>query len=431
MTGRKNNSQNPTGYVELVRGNPNFRNLWFGQIVSLFGDWFNLIASAALVAMLTQSGLAIGGLFIARMMAQFFSSPLGGLLADRYNRKTLLIITDVARGITVLGFLLVKNPGDVWLLYTLTVIQMAFAGIFVPTRNAILPDVVEEREIGSANALSSATWSTMLAFGAALGGIVAGEWGLKPAFIIDSLTFFLSTFFMIQIRYQKPELDVETLKGFSSIHKQYAEGLNYLKQRKSVLLLAFQKAAMAFGVSSAFQIVQVTLATDVFVIGEGGSTSLGIIYAAVGVGTGLGPIAARWITGDNERVLRRWILWGYLIAAVGLVMISTLSNFNMVLVGTFLRGIGVAVSWVFSTQLLLIIVPNRVRGRVFSTEFAIFTLVNAIGVGIGGWAFDNLGASIPQVLWGMTGITLILGILFWSLGILDQSQEPLQPQETG
>ena len=79
-----------TGYITLVRSNSNFRFLWFGQIVSLCGDWFNLIASAALVATLTKSGFAVGGLFIIRMLAPFLTSPIAGVVADRFNRKQVL-----------------------------------------------------------------------------------------------------------------------------------------------------------------------------------------------------------------------------------------------------------------------------------------------------------------------------------------------------
>lgn len=97
--------QKPTGYLQLIRQNANFRNLWLGQVISLMGDWFNLIASASLVAHLTQSGLAVGGLFVARMLAQFFMGPFGGALADRFDRKRLLVVTDFARAVIVLGFL--------------------------------------------------------------------------------------------------------------------------------------------------------------------------------------------------------------------------------------------------------------------------------------------------------------------------------------
>ena len=101
----------PAGYIELVQGNRDFRHLWFGQIISLLGDWFNLIGSAALIAGLTRSGLAVGGLFVVRSLAPFLISPLARVAADRYNRKHLLILADLIRGVTVLGFLLVRNPG--------------------------------------------------------------------------------------------------------------------------------------------------------------------------------------------------------------------------------------------------------------------------------------------------------------------------------
>ena len=99
------------GYAELIRNNPNFRNLWTGQVISLLGDWFDLIASASLISYLTRSGLAVGSLFVIRMLAPFLVSPLAGVLADRFNRKRLLIVADILRGIVVLGFLFVRNSG--------------------------------------------------------------------------------------------------------------------------------------------------------------------------------------------------------------------------------------------------------------------------------------------------------------------------------
>lgn len=84
------------GYIALLRTNPNFRWIWLGQVVSLFGDWFNLIASAALIAQLTRSGLAVGGLFVVRMLAPFLISPAAGVATDRFNRKALLMLTPSA-----------------------------------------------------------------------------------------------------------------------------------------------------------------------------------------------------------------------------------------------------------------------------------------------------------------------------------------------
>ena len=171
-------SNRPVGYVSLIRLNPNYRSLWFGEIISLFGDWFNLIASAALISHLTGSGLAVGALFVIRMLAPFLVSPIAGVFADRYNRKRLLIALDLSRAIIVLGFLFVRDVNQVWLLYALTALQLGISGFFYPARNALLPDIVSRNELGTANALSSGTWSVMLALGAAVGGIVAGQWGI-------------------------------------------------------------------------------------------------------------------------------------------------------------------------------------------------------------------------------------------------------------
>nr|WP_290668454.1 MFS transporter [Ardenticatena sp.] len=381
------NHAEPIGYVTLIRENRNFRALWLGQIVSLLGDWFNLIGSAALIANLTQSGFAVGGLFIVRMLAPFFVSPVAGVVADRYNRKQVLIITDLLRAGIVLGFLLVRRPEDVWLLYVLTALQLAISGFFFPTRSAILPDIVSRDGLGAANAISSATWSVMLSLGAALGGLVAGQLGIYTAFVVDACTFLLSAFFVMQVNYTtSPVLD-GTMSIATAI-RDYIEGLAYLRHHLDILMIALQKTFVALAVSGGFQVVQVVLAEQVYPIGEGGSTSLGLMYAVVGIGTGIGPIIARIFTGDREWPLRWAIFVSYLFSAIGLLLIAPLGAFWGVLIGMLLRGVGGGIGWVFSTQLLLDLLPDRVRGRVFSSEFAMFTLANAISAALVGHALD-------------------------------------------
>jgi len=404
----------PAGYAELIRGNIDFRYLWSGQIVSLLGDWFNLIASASLVATLTQSGVAVGGLFVVRMLAPFLVSPFAGVAADRYNRKHLLILTDIGRAITLVGFLFVREPDQVWLLYALTAIQLALSGFFFPTRNAILPDIVSRRELGAANALSAATWSVMLAFGAALGGLVAGQWGVYPSFIIDSLTFLASAALISRVAYQHDPALAGSDKSVGAALGQYVDGLRYLWHKKDNLAIALNKGAFGLMVAGIFSVVQVALAEQKFVIGEGGGTGLGLLYATMGVGTGLGPIIARRFTGDRDRSLRIAIGVSYAVASLGLALMATLASFGIVLVGTSLRGIGGGIGWVFATQLLLQLVPDHVRGRVFATEFAFFSLASATGSAAGGWMLDNTALGISGMLWLMAALVLVPGVL-WAL----------------
>jgi len=186
-------------YIALLRQNRNYRYLWLGNVISLLGDWFNLIASAALIARLTSSGVAISSLFLARFLPLFLFSPLAGLLADRYNRRVILIVSDVLRTLTVLGFLLVREPEQVWLLYGLTVVQFALSALFTPARTAVLANVVAPEQLVTANALDSLTWSTMLALGALLGGVVTALFGVEVSFVLDAGTFLVSALFIAKI----------------------------------------------------------------------------------------------------------------------------------------------------------------------------------------------------------------------------------------
>jgi predicted MFS family arabinose efflux permease len=252
----------------------------------------------------------------------------------------------------------------------------------------------------------------MLALGAALGGVVAGEWGIYPAFIIDAFTFVLSTAFIVGIRYSPPEALTDAHMSIRAALGQYVEGLRYLKENIDILVLTLHKAANGLFASGAFQVIQVALAEQVFVIGAGGGTSLGILYAVTGVGTGIGPIIARRFTGDRDRPLRIAIALSYAITILGLILAAQLTSFGLVLFGTLLRAIGGGINWVFSTQLLLQLVPNQVRGRVFSTEFAMLTLANALGAAMGGYAMDSTSLGISGLLWFMAILTAIPGVLW-------------------
>jgi len=402
------------GYLSLIRTNRNWRNLWLGQIVSLLGDWFNLIASASLIATLTDSGFAIGGLFIVRALAPFLISPFAGVIADRYNRKYILIGCDLARVVVVLGFLFVKDAEFAWVIYALTAIQLAIGGIFFTARRSITPDIVAPHEIGPANAVGSATWSVMLALGAAIGGLVSGAFGVYTAFAIDSVTFIVSALIISRVQYQIPD-EVTQARSVSifRFHEQYLEGLRYLKRYPEILAITLHKAALQLTLSSGYEIAQVQIAKDIFPIGVAGAISLGLLYAVSGVGSGVGPIAARAFTGDRLSRLRRTIALGYLIAGLGLIIISTLQSFPMVILGGLLRSTGGGIAWVFSTQILLQLVPTHIRGRVFSFEQACFALTSSIAAATSGILLDVF-PHLSQVLFGM-GVLAILPGIFWAI----------------
>ncbi|MDE0633144.1 MAG: MFS transporter [Caldilineaceae bacterium] len=414
-------TETAVSYTDLLRNNRNFRFLWFGQIVSLLGDWFNLVASAALVGMLTQSGLAVGSLFVVRMLAPFLVSPIAGVVADRYNRKHVLIAADLIRAAVVLAFLLVRKPGDVWLLYTLTAVQMAMTGFFDPAHTAILPNISNKRELGAVNALSSATWSVMLALGAALGGLFSGIFGMYPAFVIDTFTFLLSAALLAQVRMPAKLATAAADKTVAAAVGQYLRGLRYLRAHKDVLIVALQKATMALFLATAFQVIQVSIAQQVFTVGQGGGISLGLMFGLTGVGSAFGPIAARKLTGDDPSSLKEAIAYGYLLAIAGMMVTAPLLSLSMVLLGSFVRSIGSGIIWVFSTQLLLQMAPDEVRGRVFASDFMFFYLGSALASSLVGAALDT-SLTITSIIWVLAALSVVPTVL-WTLWVVKGRRE--------
>ena len=109
-------TQKPVGYIELLRSNQAFRRLWLGQVISQTGDWFNTIALYEIILNLTGSGRDIGLLLVARFLPSFIFGPLSGVVADRFSRRSIMIISDLLRAVVVLGFLLVRRADQLWIL---------------------------------------------------------------------------------------------------------------------------------------------------------------------------------------------------------------------------------------------------------------------------------------------------------------------------
>ena len=187
-------------YFGLLRSNRQFRRLWSAQLISELGDWFYTLAVYDLLLKLTGSGQAVSYAIILQLLPWFLMTPVAGFLADRFPRRHLMIVADVVRGFVVLGLLTVRAASDVWIVYVLLAVEVIFASIFEPARNALLPNLTTAEEVLPANALSSATWSFALTMGGALGGAVTALLGRQVAFVVNSLSFFASALLLLKIR---------------------------------------------------------------------------------------------------------------------------------------------------------------------------------------------------------------------------------------
>src|SRR5712692_5832810 len=228
-------------YFSLLRANSNFRRMWMAQLVSEIGDWFYSLAVYDLLLQLTHSGKAVSWAIIIQTLPWFFMSPLAGHIVDRFPRRRLMISADLVRGFVVLGLHLVRTPSQVWMVYALLGVEVIFASLFEPARNAFLPNLVSQKELLPANALSSATWSLALTVGAAIGGSVTALLGRTLAFVINSLSFFASAILLEQIYCVEPHLEAaRPAPGDAppaSKASRLGEGAAYLKQNPKVLAM--------------------------------------------------------------------------------------------------------------------------------------------------------------------------------------------------
>ena len=148
-------------YLRLLRFNSDFRKLWLGQLVSNAGDWFNQIAVLGLVTTLTGSGLAAGFLFFVDSIPNALITPWAGAVADRFDRKRLMIITDVLRAAISLCMVLIDDPEHVPFIYVLSALLVILSAFFYPAQQAAIPNLVRRKNLLTANAISAATWATI------------------------------------------------------------------------------------------------------------------------------------------------------------------------------------------------------------------------------------------------------------------------------
>lgn len=401
----------PIGYLELLRRNRNFRQLWLGQVVSQLGDWFDTIAVYTLVLKLTGSGRAIGLVLVARFLPSVVVGPLSGVIADRFSRRRIMIASDIVRAMVVLGFLFVRRPQQLWLIYALTVLQLTFSTFFEPAKTATIPSLVAERELVAANAIASVTWSVMLTLGAAIGGVVTGWFGTDAAFVLDSLTFLGSAALVASVRFPKrpartkDKLTVGKALGLTDT----IEGMRYVWKRPRVLALLAVKPA--WGMGGGILALLAVFGEKIFPVGSSAATGIGVLYAARGIGTAIGPVAARYFAGETRQRMQNAIGIAFLIGGVFYIAFGRATNFAFALAMLLIAHTGGSILWVFSTTLLQASVEDNFRGRVFAAELALLTLTMAASNYATGELLDHFGYS-PR--W----VTVAIGIFFLLPGAL-------------
>ncbi len=403
-------NESSIGYFPLLKQNPSFRNLWYGQVISELGNWVNAIALYALILQLTGSGMAMAAAMMAKLLPMVIVSPFAGVVIDRMDRRTVLIASDILRCFTVLCFLIVESREDLWLVYALTLFEVALTGFFEPARSAILPSIVKKNHLVTANAISGATWSIMLTLGAALGGFVVSLFGVKVAFILDALTYLLSAWFIIKISYPNTKSEEPIKKNNSSGIKGLLEGGRYLISHPIVLALALLKSGMAIkgGIMTLIPLFANRLWSDPAAV----SVAVGIMFSSRGIGSAIGPILIRKWLGESPKILQGSILAAFFLGSLALLAFSFSKNLWLASLCIGLSGMFGSIVWVFSTALIHLEADRQFLGRIFGIEMALLTLIMGISNGVVGVAIDGLQMTIQSVILWMSGLYMIPGILW-------------------
>ena len=414
------------GYLELLRENPAFRTLWLGQVVSQMGDWFDTIAVYTLALQLTGSSRSVALIMVARFLPSVVMGPLSGVVADRFSRRSIMILSDIMRALVVLGFLLVRRPDQMWLVYVITVLQLGFSSFFEPAKTAAIPSIVSDRELLPANAIASVTWSVMLTLGAAIGGFVTGWFGTNAAFVLDSLTFVASAILISQVRFpkrdarQKSKLTIGKALGVGDT----IEGARYVKHRPRIF--AYLMVKTSWGMGGGIMTLLAVFGERIFPVAGKTATGIGVLFTARGIGTAIGPIMARRWSGETRKQMQNSIGIAFLIGGAFYIAFGVSRSFIAALLFLLLAHMGGSILWVFSTVLLQRSVEDKFRGRVFAAEMALVTLTMAASNYVVGELID-LGYS-PRVVTASVGGLFLLPGLTWFMTEKwwDRKHEPVR-----
>ena len=384
--------------ASLLRRNRDFRRVYVASLISLGGDWFLLVALFGLVLDLTASALAVSFLLAAQDLTYFVVSPIVGVLADRIDRRRLMVVADIARAVLCLGFLFARTEATVWIVYPLLAAMACFSAAFEPASAAALPNLVEAEDLATANALSGSLWGTMLAVGAAIGGVVTAILGRDAAIVIDAASFVASATLIVGIRRSFQES-----RTLEQEHDRVVEAardtVRYARRDHRVLALLAVK--FGWGLAGGVLVLIPLLAKGRFHAGEVG---IGLLLAARGVGALIGPFVGRASLGSEDRRLFLAIGVALAIFGVGYAILGLVPTLVLALPAVALAHVGGGAQWMLSSYGLQKVVPDRIRGRIFAFDGMLVTLTFGLSSVLTGVLAETLHPRTTAIVMGTLAV---------------------------
>jgi MFS family permease len=394
-------SQNQNGLKQVFRAlaHRNYRLFFGGQSISLIGTWMQQIAMNWLVFRLTHSALLLGVVGFSSRIPTFLIAPLGGVLADRWNRHRLLVITQALSMIQamIFAFLVLTNLIAVWHIVLLSLFLGFINALDIPIRQAFVVDMIERREdLGNAIALNSSMVNGARLIGPSIAGMLIASIGEGLCFLLNGLSFIAVLWALLAMKMAPKRKEVQRSQFFQGLKEGFSYAFGFGPIRSLLLLLALVSL-----MGMPYTVLMPIFAERIL---RGGPQAFGFLLGAAGVGALVGTfyLASR----KTVLGLGRVVVVATLIFGVGLIGFSLSRLFWLSLTFMVLTGFGMIVQMASTNTILQTLAEEDKRGRVMSLYTMAFMGMVPFGSLLSGSLADRIGAPATIMI---GGITCILG----------------------
>ena len=408
-------------YMQLLRGRRPFRLLLAGQVVSELGNWFNFIAVLGLVRAVTgASAEALAVLVVLRFAPFALLAPVAGALVDRWPRRAVLLASDLLSAAAALGFLLVRDAGDLWIAYFCLAALALLSAFFEAAKSAAMPAVAGDRGLLAGNALMFSSRFLLMAVGSALGGEASFRFGYRVAFVINAVSFLVSAFsiWLIKEEELRPaeasgEEPPGARRGVGRVWADLRDGWRYIIENRLVAAIIGINILWATG-GGALNLVYERLGSVTFA-GRGGpegDRGVALMYTAVGAGLFLGMLLARRVGSHVEvrGATARFIGWMVILHGVLFALAGLMPELWLAAAVIFASRVVIGVEFAVQETLVMRLLPDKLRGRVFTTDRA--AEIGVVSVAGLVWGLLLAGPLTPRSL------TVLSGLLSASPGVV-------------
>ncbi len=372
--------------LSLLRDNAPLRRLWAAGVVSQIGDWLSYVVVSLMALDLGSGAMSVALVLVAHTLPHALLAPLGGVVADRFDRRSLVVIGALARGVLTLGMVAAAWLGLLDLVLGLVFVRASVGALVLPAQGALLPRLVARRDLLTANKLLSGTWSVMFTVGMALGGLLA-PLGAPIALALDALTFLLAAGLLSGLPAQ-PAGERGPVRPLRDL----VHAARVARGDQRLLRAVLAKSPIALASGGAWVLLNLRAEEALLAAGA----TLGLLHAARGVGTALGPLALgeRYASFD-------------LLGFAGMAVFAWSGDLVVLVVAALSWGVGTGANWVGSTADLQTRAPDAVLGRLGALDGLAMTLAMSISA-LGGAALaDHAGAGVAG------SVTVLAGAVAW------------------